>query len=110
MNVPVPLPQWVFGGLLDRWNAFAPVPLPEAVREFAALRMALSRYELRTVAVPFKPGMVKFGAVGYGVYTAPHPDEALLSALNLLSEFAFYAGVGAQTTMGFGQCRPVEVR
>jgi CRISPR-associated endoribonuclease Cas6 len=110
MNVPVPLPQWVFGGLLDRWNAFAPVPLPEAVREFAALRMALSRYELRTVAVPFKPGAVKFGAVGYGVYTAPHPDETLLSALNLLSEFAFYAGVGAQTTMGFGQCRALEAQ
>jgi CRISPR-associated endoribonuclease Cas6 len=110
MNVPVPMPQWVFGGLLDRWNTFAPVPLPEIVREFAALRKALSRYELRTVAVPFKPGTVKFGAVGYGVYTAPHPDEALLSALNLLSDFAFYAGVGAQTTMGFGQCRPVEVR
>lgn len=110
MNMPVPLPQWVFGGLLERWNLFAPVALPEVVREFAATRMALSRYELKTIAVPFKPGTVKFGAVGYGVYTAPHPDEALLSALNLLSEFAFYAGVGAQTTMGFGQCRPIRWR
>lgn len=110
MNVPVPMPAWVFGGLLERWNLFAPVPLPEIVREFAATRMALSRYDLKTVAVPFKPGTLKFGALGYGVYTAPHPDEALLSALNLLSEFAFFSGVGAQTTMGFGQCRPIEWR
>ena len=107
MNVPVPMPGWVFGGLLDRWNLFAPVALPETVREFAATRLALSRYELKTVAVPFKPGTLKFGAVGYGVYTAPHPDAALLGALNLLSEFAFFAGVGAQTTMGLGQCRPM---
>lgn len=110
MNIPVPMPLWVFGGLLERWNTFAPIELPEVVREFAGTRMALSRYELKTVAVPFKPGTIKFGAIGYGVYTAPHPDEALLSALNLLSEFAFFAGVGAQTTMGFGQCRPIVLR
>ena len=107
MNHPTPLPTWVFGSLLEKWNAFAPVPLPETVRGFAATRMALSRYRLETMRVPFKGGSIKFGAVGVATYTAPRPDEATMRALNLLADFAFYAGVGAGTTMGFGQCRRI---
>ena len=108
MNVPVPMPVWVFGSLSEKWNAFAPTPLPESLREFAATQVALSRYDLRTVAMPFKDGAMKFGAVGVATYTAPRSDSALWYALHLLADFAFYAGVGAGTTMGLGQCRKMN--
>jgi len=108
LNHPTPLPGWTFGSLLEKWNAFAPVPLPTTVKEYAATHMALSKYELKTEKVPLKPGSMKFGAMGMATYTTPRPDEASLRALNLLAEFAFYAGVGAGTTMGFGQCRRLQ--
>lgn len=107
MNVPVPMPGWVFGSLLQRWNAFAPLVLPQDVHSFAIECMALSRYELKTVAVPFKRRSFKIGAMGCASYTARHADEGMLSSLNLLAAYAFFAGVGAQTTMGLGQCRQV---
>lgn len=34
MHVPVPLPNLVFGSLVDRWNAFSPVTLSPEVRRF----------------------------------------------------------------------------
>ena len=46
---------------------------------------------------------MKFGAVGVATYTAPRSDSALWYALHLLADFAFYAGVGAGTTMGLGE-------
>ncbi len=105
-NVPVPLPEWVFGSLLEKWNAFAPVALPGEARRFAAECLALSRYELGTRGLPLKDG-VKIGAVGQATYTALNNDRYWLSLMNLLADFALYAGVGAGTTMGLGQCRRV---
>lgn len=107
MNVPVPMPGWVFGSLLEKWNAFAPVALPPEVRRFASECLALSRYELRTVGLPFKDGAMKVGAVGRVTYAALNGDRYWLSLMSLLADFAFYAGVGAGTAMGMGQCRRI---
>ena len=52
-NVPLPLPGLVFGGLLDRWNAFAPIQVHPEVRRFAEECLAIGRYRLETVAVRF---------------------------------------------------------
>jgi CRISPR-associated endoribonuclease Cas6 len=107
-HVPVPLPELVFGSLLDRWNAFAPVALPAEVRRFAQECLALSRYQLRTQMTPLKAGGLRVGAVGAAQYTATHFDRYWMSLLGLLADFALFAGVGAQTTLGLGQCRRVE--
>lgn len=34
-NLPLPLPGSVFGSLLDKWNAFAPIAMPDEARRFA---------------------------------------------------------------------------
>lgn len=105
-NLPAPLPELVFGSLLEKWNAYAPVALPEEARRFAGECLALSRYELRTRSLPIKEGM-KIGFVGRATFTALNPDRYWLSLMNLLADFALYAGVGAGTTMGMGQCRRI---
>ncbi len=50
--VPLPLPELVFGSLLDRWQSFAPIALHPETRRFAAEAVGVSRYALRTRGTP----------------------------------------------------------
>ncbi|MEZ4642602.1 MAG: CRISPR system precrRNA processing endoribonuclease RAMP protein Cas6 [Chloroflexota bacterium] len=45
------------------------------------------------------------GCVGWGDFVALQHDRYWNSVLNLLADFAFYSGVGYQTTVGLGQVR-----
>lgn len=102
---PIPLPDWVFGSLADRWNAFSPVQISPELRRFAAECVVLNHYRLRTKAIPFKENVVQMGCVGQAGYVAVNRDRYWASMLNLLVEFSFFGGVGYQTTMGLGQAR-----
>jgi len=104
INQPLPLPSLVFGSLLDKWNAFAPLPLPAELRESIG-ELVVSTFELRSCAVPTKGGALQIGAVGRCGYSAPRSDSAWLAGIDLLARFAFYSGVGAGTARGFGQTR-----
>jgi CRISPR-associated endoribonuclease Cas6 len=110
MNVPLPLPGLVFGGLLDKWNAFAPLQLHPDVRRFAEECLAISRYRLETRAVAFgedgQRGAVA-GCVGDCTYAMRVTDRYWMGLTHLLAAFAFYGGVGRRTTMGLGQARPL---
>jgi len=106
-TVPLPQPDQVFGSLLDKWNAYAPVALPEETRRFAGECLALSRYRLSTQVVAFKEGGLQVGFVGPVRYAALNHDRYWLSVLQTLADFAFYAGVGYQTTTGMGQARRI---
>lgn len=106
-----PLPELVFGSLLDRWNAFAPMALPAETRRFAAECLAASRIHLSSHAAPFKSdGLVKFGAVGVATYAILNHDRYWLSLINLLADYARFAGVGTSTALGMGQCRRLVER
>jgi len=109
-NVPLPLPGMVFESLVRRWNAFAPLQIPLEIRRFADEAMVIARYHLHTERVAFGeegergayPGFV--GTCGYSFLVH---DRYWLGLIHLLAAFAFYAGVGARTTMGLGQVRVV---
>lgn len=102
-HVPLPLPELVFGSLLERWNAFAPLRLDE-VRGYAAEALAVSRYRLATRLVAVGGGK-QVGFVGECEYTALRADPYGLRQAHLLADFGFYAGVGHKTTMGLGRAR-----
>lgn len=109
-TMPIPLPDLLFGSLLDRWNAWSPVALSPEARRFAAECVAVSNYHLRTRALPGKmeePGkaVTQRGAVGRCDYAALNKDRYWLSALSVLAAFAFYSGAGYQTTQGMGMVR-----
>ena len=104
-HMPVALPAWVFGSLLEKWNAFAPVAFPPELHRYAEECLALSMYQLRTRSVPVKEGGLRVGAVGSARDVATSYDRYWLSLINVLADFAIFAGVGAGTTMGLGQCR-----
>ena len=106
--VPLPLPDLVFGSLLDRWQAFAPIALSPEVRRFAAEAVAVSQYHMRTRSLPAKGGGVMVGFTGQASFAALNRDRYWLSVLHLLAAFALYSGVGYQTAAGMGQVRLLD--
>jgi CRISPR-associated endoribonuclease Cas6 len=102
-SLPLPVPRYVFGNLFNQWQNASPFPLPvEEVGHFIE-NIHLVYTSLKTDTVDFK----KFRRVGYeGVARfGLHPKMPVLyrMVLQLLAEFAFYAGVGSHTAMGLGQ-------
>lgn len=104
--VPFPVPELVIGSLLERWNQFAPVALPEEARRYAAECLIPSRFEIksRTVSVA---GGVQNGFVGRVSFKSLNYDRYWMSLMHTLARFSFYSGVGVKTAMGMGQCRRV---
>jgi CRISPR-associated endoribonuclease Cas6 len=94
---PFPLPESVFGSLQRRWNAFAPEALKLPRVQWSGL---VSAYDLKTEKIRME-NSVEIGAVGWARYRFPDSEEARLATI--LSQFAFFAGVGRKTAMGMGQ-------
>lgn len=110
VNVPLPLAPLVFGSLLQRWQAFAPVAVSAEVPRYADEMVALSQYRLRTQPWQAHEEGVQIGFVGEVTFTRLNADRYWGRVLALLAAYAFYAGVGAHTTMGMGQARLVPER
>lgn len=102
---PLPLPDLVFGNLLERWNRFAPVALPEAARQYAAECLVISRFNLRSQAVPLKEGGMRIGTVGEITYTTRNYDRYWMGVMSALAALAQFSGVGVAVSVGMGQCR-----
>ncbi|WP_322798447.1 CRISPR system precrRNA processing endoribonuclease RAMP protein Cas6 [Thermoflexus sp.] len=102
---PLPLPEAVFGHLVEKWNAFSPVRLPAALREMAAARIAVMRFDLSSRTARAPEGGVRVGCIGTVTYGVVGDDGYLRAVMGLLGTFARYAGVGILTTMGMGQVR-----
>ena len=107
-HLPIPLPELVFGSLLERWNEFAPITFPEEVRRYTSECMALGRFNLHSYAVHLKAGSVRIGAVGQATYSSLNYDRYWMSVVHVLANFSLFSGVGAGTSMGLGQCRMVS--
>ncbi|MCG2787972.1 MAG: CRISPR system precrRNA processing endoribonuclease RAMP protein Cas6 [Anaerolineae bacterium] len=101
----LPTASLVFHSLLERWNAFAPLVLAPEVHRFAEECLAVSRFDLKSRPVPLKEGSLRIGAVGKLTFTATNPDKFWLGQVHTLAAFAQFAGVGAGTAQGLGQCR-----
>lgn len=109
-TLPYPLPELVFGSLLDKWNAFAPLAFPPEVRRYAAECLALSRFHLTSRVADFKEGGKRIGAVGQVTYTTLNYDRYWMSVLTALGAYAVYCGVGASASQGMGQCRLLRLQ
>ena len=101
---PFPNPDLVIRSLLQRWNVFSPDPLPEELIETARQSLVFTQYALHTETI--KEGKAKtIGCVGQVGWRAVDMHPALRLGVNLLLDYAFYAGVGYHTTRGMGQTR-----
>ncbi|WP_013334246.1 CRISPR system precrRNA processing endoribonuclease RAMP protein Cas6 [Gloeothece verrucosa] len=92
-----PLSDLVFGSLQRRWNEFAPENLQIPALTWDAL---VTAYELKTYALKLESG-AEIGSQGWISYEFNSSEQAKYASV--LSQFAFFAGVGRKTTMGMGQ-------
>jgi CRISPR-associated endoribonuclease Cas6 len=122
LDVPLPIPTLIFRSLIERWNAFAPEPLPYNLLTFVEQFIAVTQYQTKTVMLDGKQGSRHSGFVGEVMFTvkADNPglrahdpdltsvlkkDHVQFSALiSMLARYAFFSGVGRQTTTGMGMC------
>lgn len=102
-TLPLPLPELVFGGLLEKWQAWSRVNLGEGAVRALEQQAALKRHRLWTQMIQMEGKHAAF--LGYAEYTLVKPDPAYAGLLALLGEFAEYAGVGQKTAMGLGCVR-----
>ncbi len=114
----LPLPQYVFQGLVRRWQDLAPPELEGVVQGELIGQyiendgMVISDYALRPHQVCFANHPQR-GFVGKCEYAVRGPDEkvteeAVLTVrqqILMLGRLAFYCGVGYKTAMGLGQVR-----
>lgn len=116
--VPLPLPDLVFGSLLRNWNQFSPSSFVEAnlLKEICSHHLEMTHHritsQLARLVFPRDEGQYRTmtfpGFVGSCSFRLVElHDRTVIKTLNALADFAFYAGVGAKTTMGFGVARRV---
>ncbi len=105
-DLPLPLPRLVFQSLFNKWTAFSSIPLDLKVEEIGRY-VGIKRYSLRTQMLQFgERSKRQLGFVGvceFGIRREAGRDFRQL--INLLADFAFYAGVGKKTAWGMGQVR-----
>lgn len=98
-----PLPELVFSSLLKKWNTFSDVKIPSLQGEFKKIRVA--QHRLKTEIVPFSDNKI-IGFMGKATYElADAIEKENRRAINALSDFAFYSGIGDKTHKGMGQAR-----
>lgn len=109
----MPLPALFFQSLFEKWNTFAPSGLhidDEAITTFHR-KVFPARMELQSESVKLtftgKPPVFHIGCAGYVSYNAGKrsPPE-VRRILEIMMNYALFAGVGHDTTFGFGQCGP----
>lgn len=108
LSHPLPTPGLVFGSLLEKWNAFAPLAFGPELRRFAEECLAVSRFTIKSRPVALKDGGLRIGAVGQVTFTATNPDKFWLGQVHTLAAFAQFSGLGAGAAQGLGQARVVE--
>lgn len=108
LDVPLPLPELVFGSLMDRWQAFATVSLHPDLGDFIHECVALSYHRVRSRMVALGDWGSVAGFVGDTTFTIHSSDSFWRGQVHLLAAFAAVGGVGRRTTLGLGQTRLAE--
>lgn len=107
MNLPFPGSSLIWGSLLEKWNAFAPITISSELKDYADEHIAIARYNLHTSIINLANAK-QVGFTGKCQYLCLTRDSQWLRQINALADFALYSGVGAKTTMGMGQTRRIN--
>lgn len=117
----LPLPQYIFPGLARRWQELAPPELahyvqPERVEAYVREDgVIIGDYDLRPHWVTFTKhrqrgfaGMCMYVLRGEDEPVTPDAPLTIRQQFILLTQLAFYTGVGYKVAQGMGQTRVIE--
>jgi CRISPR-associated endoribonuclease Cas6 len=99
----MPLPEQTFTSLARYWNETAPFPLDPNFLDFLSEGVFISAYELKSEEVQPNRNIKLSCFRGWCEYTLYTDNLEWIQAFHVLARFAFFAGVGYKTGMGFGQ-------
>jgi len=105
LNQPLPMPDLVYGSLSERWNAFSSVGINPELREYCRAGVGINQFDIKSSTMPMKDEGMVSGCIGKVSYRVMSYDRYWQSMLALLTEYAFYAGIGRYTAVGMGQAR-----
>lgn len=113
---PMPNPEYVFGSLARRWNAAAgtEIAVPEGFVALVREHVVVSHLQGRTVDADVGDGRRQTGFTGRVAYRVLKdvPVEGSPHSLGfwcrLMAEAAFFSGLGAKTSRGFGLARKLR--
>ena len=110
IDLPFPLPELVFKGLVKKWNTFSPIPISVDLRKFYNL-LKVSKYSLRSYKVEFSKAGKLTAFWGYAIYDLSEvKDREARKWFSVLLNFARWSGVGRKTTMGLGKVLTKEAQ
>ncbi len=104
----LPRPELIFIGLHRKWQEWSQRPsVMQLSAEWLREYVLVSQWELRSQMLRYGK-QLQVGGVGHVMFRLFDADEELLHTLNVLADFAFYAGIGRKTTQGMGQARRIQ--
>jgi CRISPR-associated endoribonuclease Cas6 len=108
LDLPLPLPYLVFKSYYRKWQAFSNVELELDLLDIIEKNVGISKLSGKTV--PFEDGRVTIpGFVGKVTFIVKKGvDKDVLRGINLLADYAFFAGTGKETTHGMGMTRRIK--
>ncbi len=99
-----PMPNLFFKSLHKKWNKHSGLPFDDIFLEFLERDIFISYYDLQTDSVKDNQTISFTGCVGKVTFkVSSKASERFIHYLNVLSNFAYFSGIGAKTTMGMGQ-------
>ncbi|MGH4016432.1 MAG: CRISPR system precrRNA processing endoribonuclease RAMP protein Cas6 [Pseudonocardiaceae bacterium] len=107
-DLPLPDPVLIMRSLASRWDAHAPAELALPATELSALLDTVYLHEMagETRRAQVSRTMWQTGFVGAARLALTRAgDDVTTQVFTALTRFAEFAGVGAQTTHGFGAVR-----
>ncbi|OIQ07774.1 hypothetical protein MOOR_26130 [Moorella thermoacetica] len=111
VNLPLPVPRLIFSSLAAKWRYFAPdYPLHPGLDEYVEKYVALAEFNIKSALLDYGRNRKYVGFKGRCSFIVSGGDEhqELAKQVNMLADYAFYAGVGQKTTMGMGQARRLK--
>jgi len=101
-TIPFPEPVSLFTTLAEQWQVMGGCPLPAGLEEYLVDGgCVIKRYRLHTVTFPVEKRQ-QIGFLGDVTFLCRQPDKTYIQALNWLTRFAPFVGVGYQTARGMG--------
>lgn len=103
----MPRPELIFGTLRKKWEMWCGQELAQPLsREWLREYVLVSDWRMQSRMLRYGP-QAQIGSEGQVTFRLFEAEPEARYLLNVLADFAFYAGVGRKTTQGMGQVRRI---
>ncbi|MHC1733405.1 MAG: CRISPR-associated endoribonuclease Cas6 [Bacteroidales bacterium] len=114
-DIPLPIPDYVFGNYQKHWSEFSGAALPEELGAFIEECLVINEVKIKSERVQFsynEPNRAATGFTGqvkYKILGSNHKSrfgkdwEHYSNILRMLAHYSSFCGTGHRTTIGLGQ-------